>query len=95
MIHEDLDGILSDLREKHKRDRLSAPKESPAEVFAREIAGLSGKESENVRLDGAMKAAAKMFGLTPDDLSEDDWAASVMIVQAVERKNGRKRRRKW
>ncbi len=91
MIHEDLDKILSDIREKHKRDRLSAPEELPAEVFAREIADLSSKESE--KLDGAMKAAAKMFGLGRDDLSDEDWTAFIRIIQAVERKNGGKRRK--
>ncbi len=92
IIHEDIDGILSDIRENHKRDRLSAPEELPAEVFAREIADLSAKESE--KFDGAMKAAANMFGLGKDDLSEDDWAAFVRIVQAVDRKNKGKRRGK-
>ena len=40
-----------------------------------------------------MLQAAKMFGLGKDDLSEEDWAAFVRIVRAVERKNGGKRRK--
>ena len=88
----DLDAMLADIREAHKRDRLSSPEELPAEVFAREIADLSAKESE--KLDGAMKAAAKMFGLTKDDLSDEDWAAFVRIVQTIDRKNGGKKRGK-
>ena len=35
-----------------------------------------------------------MFGLGKDDLSEEDWAAFVRIVQAVDRKNGGKEEKK-
>ena len=35
-----------------------------------------------------------MFGIGQDDLSEEDWAAFVRIVQAVERKNEGKGRKK-
>ena len=38
----------------------------------------------------ALLQAAKMFGLGKEDLSEDDWAAFIRIVQALERKNGGK-----
>ena len=41
-----------------------------------------------------MKAAANQFGIGKDDLSEEDWAAFVRIVQTVERKNKGKRRGK-
>ena len=92
MIHEDLDGILADIREAHKHDRLSAPEELPAEAFAREIADLSKKEGD--KIDNAMKAAAKMFGLGKDDLSEEDWAALARIMRVVDRKNGGKKRGK-
>ncbi len=96
MIHEDLDGILTDIREAHKHDKLSAPEENPAAEFGKEIAEITKSESE--KNEAAMKAAAKMFGLNKEDLSDEDWAAFVRIVQAVERKNegkGRKKSRRY
>ena len=92
IIHEDLDGILADTREAHKHDRLSAPKENPMVEFGKDIAEITKGGSE--KNEAAMKAAAKMFGIGKDDLSEEDWAAFVRIVRAVERKNGEKRWRK-
>lgn len=92
MIHEDLDGILADIREAHKHDRLSAPEENPAAEFGKDIAEITKGEGE--KNEAAMKAAAKMIGIGKDDLSEEDWAAFVRIVQAVERKNKGKRRGK-
>ena len=92
IIHEDLDGILADIREAHKHDGLSAPEKNPAAEFGKDIAEITkGGEEKN---DVAMKAAAKMFGIGKDDLSEEDWAAFVRIVQTVERKNKGKRRGK-
>ncbi len=41
----------------------------------------------------ALLQAAKMFGLNRNDISEEDWAAFIRIVQAFERKNGGKRRK--
>ena len=92
IIHEDLDGILADIREAHKHDRLSAPEENPAAEFGKDIAEITKGEGE--KNEAAMKAAAKMFGLNKEDLSDEDWAAFVRIIQAVERKNGGKGRKK-
>ena len=92
MIHEDLDRILANIREAHKHDRLSAPEEHPAAEFGKNIAEITKAEGE--KNEAAMKAAAKMFGLGKDDLSEEDWAAFIRIVQAVERKNGGKKRKR-
>ena len=92
IIHEDLDGILADIREAHKHDRLSAPEVNPAEEFGKDIAQITKGGSE--KNEAAMKVAAKLFGLNKEDLSDEDWAAFVRIVQAVERKNKGKRRGK-
>ncbi len=92
IIHEDLDGILADIREAHKHDRLSAPEEHPAAEFGKDIAEITKAEGE--KNEAVMKTAGKMFGIGKDDLSEEDWSAFVRIVQTVERKNKGKRRGK-
>ena len=91
IIHEDLDGILSDIRENHKRDRLSAPEELPAAEFAKDLEEIL---REGPNKEKQIKAAAKQFGLKRDDLSDDDWAVLVKVVDTIKLKNGRKKRGK-
>ena len=54
----------------------------------------AGGGSDQPNLIFPMKAAAKMFGLGKDDLSEEDWAALARIMRVVDRKNGGKKRGK-
>ena len=92
MIHEDLDGILADIREAHKHDRLSAPEVNPAEEFGKDIAQITKGGSE--KNEAAMKAAAKQFGLKQEDLSEEEWAVLTKVVEVLSRKGGGKKRGK-
>ena len=82
---------LRDIRENHKHDWLSTPEELPAADFGKDIAEITKGEGE--KNEAAMKVEPKMFELNRDNLSEEDWAAFVRIVQTVERKNGRKNRK--
>ena len=92
IIHEDLDGILADIREAHKHDRLSAPEENPAEEFGKDIAEIMKGDGE--KNEAAMKAAAKQFGLKQEDLSEEEWAVLTKVVEVLSRKGGGKKRGK-
>jgi len=92
MIHEDLDGILADIRETHKHDKLSAPEENPAAEFGKDIAEITKAEGE--KNEAAMKAAANQFGLKQEDLSEEEWAVLTKVVEVLSRKGGGKKRGK-
>ena len=92
IIHEDLDGILADIREAHKHDRLSAPEELPSAEFAKDLAEIT--ESGDKKNETAMKAAAKQFGLKRDDLSDEEWAVLTKVVEHLHYKNGGKKRGK-
>ncbi len=89
VTHEELDGILAEIKESHKHERLSTPEEVPVDISAEEITGLSGKESE--KLDGAMKAVVNNIGLKQEALSEEEWTLPVKVVQILSRR-GRGRR---
>ena len=91
IIHEDLDGILSDIRENHKRDRLSAPEENPAVEFAKDLEEIL---REGPNKEKQIKAAAKQFGLKRNDLSDEDWAVLIRVVDTITLKNGGKKRGK-
>ena len=91
MIHDDLDAMLADIREAHKRDRLSAPEELPAVEFAKDLEEIL---REGPNKEKQIKAAAKQFGLKRNDLSDEDWAVLIRVVDTIKLKNGGKKRGK-
>ena len=82
LIHDDLDGIIADIREAHKADALSAPEVSPAEEFKKELEAFS-KQSGNL-MEKLVRMICGQFKINYNKLTDEQKLVLVEIFSMSE-----------
>ena len=82
-IHKDIDGIVRDLREEHTSDASTAPEETAAEAFKRELdaaAEFTGSDQER-----QARILCMQLGINYDKLSPEEFASLINILKKSKR----------
>ena len=92
-IHDDLDIILRDLRESHKKDITSAPTESPADMIKSSMEEAS--EFKGSVQEKAIAGLCKSLGIDYSSLTPDEFQLLIKLFQRSKYiKNGIRKRGK-
>ena len=79
VVHDDLDGIIRDIREVHKKDTTTADEVNPSDTARQELeAAMSYEGSPEER---KARVFCRQLGINYDKLSKDEFASLIRILK--------------
>ena len=78
-MHDDLDKIIRDIREAHKKDTTPADVENPSDIANQELE--SAMSYEGSHQERQARVFCKQLGINYDKLSKDEFASQINIFK--------------